>query len=182
MQAVSGAGLSGPSALELLDNVIPWVPGEEEKMEQEVGKILGRVEQGRPSPAPIKVSAHCHRVPTIDGHLEAVSVKFARPAALPAVREALEGFVGDEEVAKLPSSTASPLLVRDEPDRPQPRLDRDTGAGMTVVVGRLRPCGVLDARFVVLSHNTVRGAAGGALLNAELLAARGLLRRGESPA
>jgi len=179
MQAVSGAGLGGPSALEMVDNVIPWIPGEEEKMEPEIRKILGRVEAGRPAPEPLRVSAHCHRVPTIDGHLEAVSVKLGQRVGLPAIREAMERFGADDEIAALPTSTPRPLVVRDEPDRPQPRLDRDAGRGMTVVVGRLRPCEVLDVKFVVLSHNTLRGAAGGTLLNAELLASRGLLARQE---
>ncbi|HXV77915.1 MAG TPA: aspartate-semialdehyde dehydrogenase [Candidatus Polarisedimenticolaceae bacterium] len=177
MQAASGAGLAGPTALQLLDNVLPHIPGEEQKMEREVGKILGRVEAARIEPAPLVVSAHCHRVPTIDGHLEAVSVKLAVGADLDAVRGALLDFRGAIEPGSLPSAKARPLLVRDEDDRPQPRLDRDEGSGMTVVVGRLRRCPVLDLRFVVLSHNTVRGAAGGTLLNAELLAARELLPR-----
>jgi aspartate-semialdehyde dehydrogenase len=175
MQAVSGAGLAGPSALQLLANVVPYIPGEEEKMEQEVGKILGRVDGVAVARQSIAVSAHCHRVPTIDGHLEAVSVGFERRTDLAAVRSAMDEFRGELEPGVLPSATHRPLVVRDEPDRPQPRLDCDAGNGMTVVVGRLRPCPVLDFRFVVLSHNTIRGAAGGALLNAELLAARDLL-------
>ena len=128
-------------------------------------------------PASIDLSAHCHRVATVDGHLEAVSVEFERAATPAAVREAFESFVGESAYRELPSSSDRPIVVRDEPDRPQPRLDRDTGGGMAVVVGRIRPCAVLGMKFVLLSHNTVRGAAGGTLLNAELLAARGLLPR-----
>jgi aspartate-semialdehyde dehydrogenase len=177
MQALSGAGLEGPRGLEALDNVIPYIAGEEEKMERELGKILGGVEAGRALPAPLTLAAHCHRVPTLDGHLEAVSVELERRASPEQAAEAMRAFRGDTEGRGLPSAPDAPIVVRDEPDRPQTRLDRDTGGGMAVVVGRLRPCPVTTLRFVVLSHNTVRGAAGGTLLNAELLAACGLLRR-----
>lgn len=177
LQALSGAGLEGPRGLEALDNVIPYIAGEEEKIEREVGKILGRAEGGRVRPAEIAVSAHCHRVPTLDGHLEAVSVELARPASPAEAAAVLRGFRGDAAERALPSSPEALIVVRDEPDRPQTRLDRDTHGGMAVVVGRIRPCPLTTLRFVVLSHNTVRGAAGGALLNAELLAACGLLRR-----
>jgi aspartate-semialdehyde dehydrogenase len=179
MQAVSGAGLSGPSALQMLDNVIPLIPGEEEKMEQELDKILGEVDGARLRRAPVTVSAHCNRVGTIDGHLETVSVKLRSAVGLAEVRDVLDAFRPDDEITALPSSTDRPIHVTDQADRPQPRLDRDRGRGMAVVVGRLRPCPVLDFRFVVLSHNTIRGAAGGTLLNAELLAARGLLGQRE---
>jgi aspartate-semialdehyde dehydrogenase len=177
MQALSGAGLEGPRGIETLDNVIPFIAGEEEKIEREIGKILGTVEDGRVRPAPAAVAAHCHRVPTLDGHLEAVSVELARPATPQEAAEVLRAFRGETAGQGLPSAPESPIVVRQEQDRPQTRLDRDTGGGMAVVVGRLRPCPLTTLRFVVLSHNTVRGAAGGTLLNAELLAARGLLRR-----
>ncbi len=177
MQSISGAGLSGPRAVELVDNVIPHIPGEEEKIEAELGKILGRATADAFHPADVAVSAHCHRVPTLDGHLEAVSVELARPASPQDAMAALESFRGDVEGLGLPSAPERPIVVRREADRPQTRLDRDTGSGMAVVVGRLRPCPVLTLRFVLLSHNMVRGAAGGALLNAELLAARELLPR-----
>ena len=177
MQAVSGAGLSGPRAVELLDNVVPYIAGEEEKIEVELGKILGRASAERFEPATIAVSAHCHRVPTIDGHLEAVSVELERPARPEDAAAVLASFRGDIEGLKLPTAPRFPIVVRREPDRPQPRLDRDCGSGMSVVVGRVRACPVLTLRFVLLSHNMVRGAAGGALLNAELLAARALLPR-----
>ncbi len=177
MQALSGAGLEGPRGIEALDNVIPFIPGEEEKIEREIGKILGRMKEGRVQPAAATVSAHCHRVSTLDGHLEAVSVELARPASPEEAVAALRAFRGETAADALPSAPATPIVVRDEPDRPQTRLDRDTLGGMAVVVGRVRPCPLTTLRCVVLSHNTVRGAAGGTLLNAELLAARGLLRR-----
>ena len=181
MQAVSGAGVEGPRALDVLDNVIPHIPGEEEKIETELGKILGDFDGARLRRADFAVSAHCHRVPTLDGHLEAVSIGLERKATASEIGDALRSFRSAAEPDRLPSACGPPIVVREEVDRPQPRLDRDCGGGMTVVVGRIRPCNVLDFRLLVLSHNTVRGAAGGTLLNAELLAARGLLAR-RSPA
>ena len=180
MQAVSGAGLEGPRAIELLDNVIPYIAGEEEKIEIELAKILGGADERGFAPAPIGVAAHCHRVGTVDGHLEAVSVELERRPSVEEAIEVLSRFTGEIASLALPTAPRAPIVVRREPDRPQPRLDRDAGGGMTVVVGRVRPCPVLTLRLVVLSHNTVRGAAGGAILNAELLAARGLLRSGST--
>jgi aspartate-semialdehyde dehydrogenase len=180
LQAVSGAGLSGPRAIELIDNVVPYISGEEDKIEAELGKILGTATAERIVPADVAVSAHCHRVPTVDGHLEAVSVELARSASPEEAIAALSGFRGDIEGLGLPTAPEAPIVVRREPDRPQTRLDRDSGNGMSVVVGRVRACPVFTLRFVVLSHNMVRGAAGGALLNAELLAARDLLPRRSS--
>jgi len=177
MQSVSGAGLDGPRAIEMLDNVVPYIGGEEDKLEAEIGKLLGTASAEGILPADVQVSAHCHRVPTLDGHLEAVSVELAHTISVDDAIAALESFQGDIAGAGLPSAPAAPIVVRREPDRPQTRLDRDTGDGMSVVVGRVRPCRVLTLRFVVLSHNMVRGAAGGALLNAEWLAARDLLPR-----
>jgi aspartate-semialdehyde dehydrogenase len=177
MQAISGAGADGPRALDLVDNVIPYIPGEEEKIESELGKILGAVEAGALRRASVVTSAHCHRVPTLDGHLEAVSFELARPATAEEIVERLRGFRGETAGLDLPSAAEPPIVVRDEPDRPQPRRDRDTGSGMAVVVGRVRPCRALGWKMEILSHNTVRGAAGGAMLNAELLAARELLPR-----
>jgi len=177
MQAVSGAGLAGPRAIELLDNVIPYIAGEEDKIEVELGKILGTATAERFAPAGIAVSAHCHRVPTLDGHLEAVSVELDRPPTPEQAIAALASFRGDIDGLSLPTAPPFPIVVRREPDRPQPRLDRDCGGGMSAVVGRVRRCPVLTLRFVVLSHNMVRGAAGGAVLNAELLAAKDLLPR-----
>ena len=177
LQAVSGAGLTGPRAVDLLDNVVPYIAGEEEKIESELGKILGKATAERFEPAPIAVSAHCHRVPTIDGHLEAVSVELQHPPSPEDAIAALLAFRGDIEGLDLPTAPRSPIVVRREPDRPQPRLDREAGSGMSVVVGRVRACPVLTLRFVLLSHNMVRGAAGAAVLNAELLAAREMLPR-----
>jgi aspartate-semialdehyde dehydrogenase len=177
MQSVSGAGLEGPRAIEMIDNVIPFIGGEEEKLEAEIGKLLGTASGEAFVPSDIRVSAHCHRVPTLDGHLEAVSVELARPVGPEEAIAALEDFRGDVAGAGLPTAPDPPIVVRREPDRPQSRLDRDAGDGMTVVVGRVRPCPVLSLRMVVLSHNMVRGAAGGALLNAEWLASRDLLPR-----
>jgi aspartate-semialdehyde dehydrogenase len=177
MQSVSGAGLAGPRAIDLLDNVVPYIAGEEEKIEAELAKILGRATAERFVPASIAVSAHCHRVPTIDGHMEAVSVELDRRATPDEAIAVLASFRGDIEGLSLPTAPEFPIVVRRELDRPQTRLDRDCGDGMSVVVGRVRACPVLTLRFVVLSHNMVRGAAGGALLNAELLAARELLPR-----
>ena len=177
LQAVSGAGVDGPSALELTDNVLPYIPGEEHKLECELSKILGSVDGGRLKPDGVVVSAHCHRVGVLDGHLEAVSMELERSVAPEEAAESLRGFRGESEARELPSSAARPIVVREEPDRPQPRLDRSTGDGMSVVVGRIRPCPVLGLKMELLSHNTVRGAAGGTLLNAELLAARGLVPR-----
>jgi aspartate-semialdehyde dehydrogenase len=177
MQSVSGAGLDGPKAIEMLDNVVPYIRGEEEKIEEELGKLLGGATASAFAPADLKVAAHCHRVPTLDGHLEAVSVELARSAGPEEAIAILEAFRGDVDGAGLPSAPAQPIVVRRQPDRPQTRLDRDVEAGMSVVVGRVRPCPVLTLRMVILSHNMVRGAAGGALLNAEWLASRDALPR-----
>lgn len=177
LQAVSGAGLEGPRSLEMLDNVLPFIAGEEEKIEAELGKILGVPEDGTIRPADIRVSAHCHRVSTLEGHLEAVSVELEHPATPEEAALVLRDFTGDVRDLGLPTSPEQPVLVRSEPDRPQPRLDREAGGGMSVVVGRLRRCPVLTLRLELLSHNTVRGAAGATLLNAELLVAKGLVPR-----
>jgi len=175
MQALSGAGAEGPRALDLIDNVLPHIPGEEDKMENELSKILGALRGAGIEREPIVVSAHCHRVPVIDGHLEAVSLELGCKVEPEQAKELLGGFVGDVAELDLPSSVAPPIVVRPEEDRPQPRLDRDTGGGMSVTVGRIRPCPVLGLKLELLSHNTVRGAAGCTVLNAELLAARNLI-------
>lgn len=172
MQAVSGAGYPGVAALDALGNVIPFIGGEEEKLEQETRKILGTVGME----AQIVVSAHTNRVPVVDGHLEVVSLGLGRRVSPEEAIAALEGFRGTEEVARLHSSPARPVEVDRRPDRPQSRLDLDRGNGMTVTVGRVRPCPLLDLRLVLLSHNTVRGAAGAAVQNAELLVSRGWVR------
>ncbi len=173
MQALSGAGYPGVPSLDILDNVVPYISGEEEKVESEPLKILGAYANGSYSPATFAISAHCNRVATSDGHLECVSVALSKQASLDDVRRALASFTSVPQTLGLPSAPAHPILVRDEADRPQPRLDRDCEKGMATVVGRLRPCNVLDYRFVLLGHNTIRGAAGAALLNAELMLARG---------
>ena len=172
MQAISGAGYAGVASYAILDNVIPYIGGgEEEKIESEPRKILGRWADGRFADAPMTISAQVNRVPTIDGHLMTVSAKFREPAELRDVRAALENFPSLD----LPTAPKRPIHYLDAVDRPQPRLDRDRERGMAVTVGRLRPCPILDVRFVALVHNTIRGAAGAAILNAELLKARGLL-------
>lgn len=175
LQAISGAGYPGVSAMDITDNVVPFIASEEEKIERETQKILGTARDGAVAPAPFPVSAQVHRVNVQDGHLAAIRVKLQRRAKLEELRAALAEFSGVPQALKLPSAPERPILVRDEPDRPQPRLDRDAGGGMSVTVGRLLPDSVLDYRFVALSHNTIRGAAGAAILNAELLAAQGRL-------
>jgi aspartate-semialdehyde dehydrogenase len=171
LQALSGAGYPGVASLDILDNVLPFIGGEEEKIESETTKILGSFNESRIDLAPMAVSAQCHRVNVSDGHMAAVRVKLTRKATLDDVREALMSFRSLPQELGLHSAPANPIVVRDEPDRPQPKLDRDAGNGMTITAGRLKPDSVLDYRFVVLSHNTIRGAAGAAILNAELLIA-----------
>jgi aspartate-semialdehyde dehydrogenase len=175
MQALSGAGYPGVPSLDILDNVIPYIAGEEEKVESEPLKILGRLEGEAVKEAEMIISAQCHRVATREGHLGAVSVKLGQEADRKEVVEALQSFRGALQDLGLPSAPERPIVVREENDRPQPRLDRDEGEGMSVVVGRVRECPVLDYKFLVLGHNTIRGAAGAAILNAELLEAQGYL-------
>jgi aspartate-semialdehyde dehydrogenase len=175
MQALSGAGYPGVASLAISDNVLPFIEGEEEKIEQEILKILGKLNGARIEESPLAVSAQCHRVNVTDGHLAAVRVKLLRPAAIDEVSAALASFTALPQELRLHSAPERPIIVREELDRPQPRLDRDAGNGMSVTIGRLRPDNVLDYRFVVLSHNTIRGAAGAAILNAELLIATGNL-------
>jgi aspartate-semialdehyde dehydrogenase len=171
MQAISGAGYPGVASLDITDNVLPYIGGEEEKIESETVKILGRVNNGRIVDADALVSAQCNRVNVIDGHTAAMRVKLAQTASTDQVREALRSFTSLPQELKLHSAPARPIIVRDEVDRPQPRLDRDAGNGMSITIGRISPDNVLDYRFVALGHNTIRGAAGAAILNAELLAA-----------
>jgi len=175
LQAASGAGYPGVSSLDLLDNVIPFIGGEEDKIETECARLLGRCEGGAIVPAPLTVAAMVHRVPVIDGHLVSASVRFRTAPSVDEATQALATFVGSEIVRALPSSPARPIEVEARPDRPQPRLDRDRGQGMTVTVGRLRPCPVHHLRFVAMGHNLVRGAAGAALQNGELALAAGEL-------
>jgi aspartate-semialdehyde dehydrogenase len=173
LQALSGAGYPGVASLDITDNVLPYIGGEEEKIETETLKILGRLDGARVEPAPFKVSAQVHRVNVTDGHMAAVRVKLARRASPEELREAFASFTSLPQELRLHTAPAHPVIVRDERDRPQPKLDRDAGGGMSVTVGRIMPDNVLDYRFVALGHNTVRGAAGAAILNAELLAATG---------
>ena len=171
MQAISGAGYPGVASLDITDNVLPFIGGEEEKIESETVKILGRVDGATIKGAEMKVSAQCNRVNVIDGHLAAMRVKLSEAASLDQVREALASFSSLPQELNLHSAPARPIIVRDEVDRPQPRLDRDAGNGMSVTVGRIAADNVLHYRFVALGHNTIRGAAGAAILNAELLLA-----------
>ena len=175
MQAASGAGYPGVPSLDILANVIPFIGGEEEKMERETVKILGTLGIGGVAPAEITLSAHCNRVPVIDGHMEVVSAGFRDAPSVAAATRALSRFAGPDVVRSLPSSPTPVIEIEPRPDRPQPRLDIDRGGGMAVTVGRVRPCTLLDIRFVVLGHNTIRGAAGAGVQIAELLKAEGRL-------
>ncbi|HEV7570268.1 MAG TPA: aspartate-semialdehyde dehydrogenase [Thermoanaerobaculia bacterium] len=177
MQAISGAGYAGVSSYAILDNVIPFIGGgEEEKIETEPRKILGRWDDDRFIDAPFRISAQVNRVATIDGHLMTISLKLRDGAVdLDAIRDAIRNFTGEPQHLNLPSAPKQPVHYVSEQDRPQPRLDRERERGMAVTVGRLRPCPLLDIRMVALVHNTIRGAAGAALLNAELLDAKGML-------
>jgi aspartate-semialdehyde dehydrogenase len=176
LQAISGAGYPGVASMDIQGNVVPFIGGEEEKMEAEPQKLLGKWDGSRFIDAGIGLSAHCNRVPVIDGHLECVSVGLKKIASLDEVREALRNFEVDAELASLPTALRNPIVVLDEENRPQPRRDVNVGNGMAAVVGRVRECPLLDVKLTLLSHNLVRGAAGAALLNAELLAARGFLK------
>jgi aspartate-semialdehyde dehydrogenase len=177
LQAVSGAGYNGVPSMDMVDNTVPFIGGEEEKTEEEPHKILGRIEGDRiVADTAIRISAHCNRVPVVDGHTACVSMGFAgQKPSRDEILRIWKSFTSLPQQMKLPLAPAQPILYRDEENRPQPRKDRDAGKGMTVVVGRLRECKVFDFRFVGLSHNTVRGAAGGGILNAELLYKQGYL-------
>jgi aspartate-semialdehyde dehydrogenase len=175
MQAVSGAGYPGVASLDILGNVIPYIASEEEKMEEETKKLLGQLNNNHVQDAGFSMTAHCNRVAVEDGHTESVSVKLKQKADIEAVLAAIRDFKSKPYELGCPLAPDRPLVYDTAPDRPQPRFDLDRGKGMTVSVGRLRPCGVLDYKFTVLSHNTIRGAAGAALLNAELLKVQGYL-------
>jgi aspartate-semialdehyde dehydrogenase len=175
MQAISGAGYPGVASLDILGNVIPFIKNEEEKMEEETRKLLGHLNGKRVIPGEFAMSAQCNRVAVEDGHTESVSLRLKKKATREEIIDAWNSYRAEPQELKLPSAPERPVVYVDAADRPQPRLDVDTGAGMTSVVGRLRPCGVLDWKFTVLSHNTIRGAAGAAVLNAELLKAKGYL-------
>jgi len=174
MQAVSGAGYPGVASMDILDNVVPYIANEEEKMEEEMLKLLGKLDGHAVKPLVARMSASCNRVPVVDGHTVSISVKLAKKATH---EEILAAWAEFRPLAgqNLPSAPDQPVQWAPQPDRPQPRLDRNRGNGMAATVGRLRPCGVLDWKFTVLSHNTIRGAAGATILNAELLASLGKL-------
>ena len=177
MQAVSGAGYPGVASMDILGNVVPYIGSEEEKMEAETLKLLGKLEGHGVTPLNARITAHCNRVAVEDGHTECVSIKLAKPATRGQILAAWAEFrplAGKD----LPTAPNQPVQFAPQPDRPQPRLDRNRDHGMAVTVGRLRPCGLLDWKFVALSHNTVRGAAGATILNAELLASLGKLEIG----
>jgi len=176
MQAISGAGFPGVASMDIVGNVIPFIGGEEAKIESETQKILGEVVDGRFVPLPAAVSAHCNRVPVVDGHTVTVSVGLTAEPRFEELVEAYETFSGEPQRLKLPTAPAQPVLYLKEENRPQPRRDALRGGGMTVTVGRLRECRVLDWKFVCLGHNTIRGAAGAAILNAELMHAKGMLQ------
>ena len=171
MQALSGAGYPGVPSLAIEDNIIPFIKGEEEKVETETLKLLGKFNGDKVEFADIKVSASCHRVPVIDGHTEAVWVEFDRSVEVEEVRRAFESL----KPLDLPTSPDKVIIVRDEQDRPQPRLDRDAGNGMSIVVGRIRKDDSNSVKYIVLGHNTVRGAAGASILNAELMVSQKII-------
>lgn len=172
MQAISGAGYPGVASLDIVDNVIPFITAEEEKLETETLKILGSMSE----PADFKISASCHRVPTLDGHMVAVFLELKRKATVKSVTEAMKKFVGEPQHLKLPTAPENPIIVRMEDDRPQTRLDRMAGKGMSVVVGRVREDPALKGvKFIALGHNTIRGAAGCGVLNAEYLKAKKII-------
>jgi len=175
MQAISGAGYPGVASMDITANVVPYIGGEEPKMESETQKILGSVDHGGFSPLEAAVSAACNRVPVVDGHLVAVSVELSSRASESELRSAIERFSGMPQQKKLPSAPKYPLIYMDAQDRPQPRRDVERENGMSVFVGRLRSCPVLDWKFIALGHNTIRGAAGAAVLNAELMKVEGYL-------
>jgi aspartate-semialdehyde dehydrogenase len=176
LQAISGAGYPGVASMDIQGNVVPFISGEEEKMEAEPQKLLGKWDGARFVEAGLGISAHCNRVPVLDGHLECVSLGLKKIASLAEVREALRTFAVDDELASLPTALRHPVVVVDQENRPQPRRDVEAGEGMAAVVGRIRECPLHDVKLTLLSHNLVRGAAGAALLNAELLASRGFLK------
>jgi aspartate-semialdehyde dehydrogenase len=175
MQAVSGAGYPGVASLDILGNVIPFISNEEEKLEAETKKLLGELQNGTVKAAPFKISAQCNRVAVEDGHTESVSIKLKKPAKAEDILAAWSKFRARPQEINLPTAPEQPVIYDHSNDRPQPRLDVNRGRGMSATVGRLRPCSLLDWKFTVLSHNTIRGAAGAALLNAELLKHDGYL-------
>jgi aspartate-semialdehyde dehydrogenase len=175
MQAISGAGYPGVASMDINANVIPFIGSEEEKMQQETQKILGEFTGDAIRPLATKVSAHCNRVPVVDGHMVATSVELERKVGVAELIEAIGEYRSVPQERKLPSAPPRPVIYMEEKDRPQPRRDAERERGMAVFVGRVRECPVLDYKFMALGHNTIRGAAGAAVLNAELMYSEGLL-------
>lgn len=175
MQAISGAGYPGVPSMDIQGNVIPFIKGEEEKTETEPLKILGKLSGGKVENAKFKISAHCNRVPVYDGHTVCVSVKLNKKPSIEEFKKAMVDFEGEPQRMKLPSAPEKAIILREEADRPQPRLDLMEGKGMSTTVGRVREDNIMDYKYVTLSHNTIRGAAGAALLNAELIKAKGII-------
>jgi len=175
MQAISGAGYPGVPSMDIVGNVIPYIGSEEEKMQQETQKILGTIENGMTAPLKARVSAHCHRVAVVDGHTVAASVELSSGPKIEDIQSAMENFCGIPQQRGLPSAPLKPIVCMREQDRPQPRRDAGRENGMAVFVGRIRECPVLNVKFVACGHNTIRGAAGAAVLNAELMVSEGLL-------
>jgi aspartate-semialdehyde dehydrogenase len=175
LQAISGAGYPGVASMDIVGNVVPYIGGEEEKMQQETQKILGNFAGDHVEPLAAKVSAHCNRVPVVDGHTVTVSVELSAQPTEADLRNAFETYSSVPQQRELPSAPKHPVQYMPEADRPQPRKDAERERGMAAFIGRLRPCPVFDWKFVALGHNTIRGAAGAAVLNAELMHSEGLL-------
>ncbi|MFQ5729378.1 MAG: aspartate-semialdehyde dehydrogenase [Waddliaceae bacterium] len=173
LQALSGAGYPGVASLDIIDNIIPFISNEEDKVESEPQKIFGKYENGKVHFYPMKISAQCTRVPVIDSHTACVSVKLQKKARQEEIIQAWKSFRGRPQELRLPLAPKQPIHYFSEPGYPQPKLHRNLERGMAVSVGRLRPCPLYDWKFVILSHNTIRGAAGGAILNAELMVKEG---------
>ena len=175
LQAISGAGYPGVASMDIMGNVVPFIGSEEEKMQSETQKIMGEFRGDRIEPLAAKVSAHCNRVPVVDGHTVTVSVEFSAKPSEADLRHAIDGFTAVPQERALPSAPKRPVIYMEEQNRPQPRKDAERERGMAAFIGRLRPCPVLDYKFVALGHNTIRGAAGAAVLNAELMHSEGML-------
>ena len=173
LQALSGAGYPGVPSFDTLDNVIPYIAGEEEKIETEPLKILGCLSEGKIIPHPMRLSAHCNRVSVADGHMACVSIQLREKPTPEEIVSTWQLFAAEPQALQLPTAPHRPIIYHHEDHYPQPKFHRQLGKGMAVSIGRLRPCPLLDWKFTILSHNTVRGAAGCALLNAELLVKSG---------
>ncbi|MFK7802817.1 MAG: aspartate-semialdehyde dehydrogenase [Anaerolineae bacterium] len=180
LQAISGAGYPGVSSMDIMDNVVPHIGGEDGKLQSEPVKMCGTFVEGRIEPAPFAVSAQANRVPVIDGHLASIAVKLGQKVSIEEVAELFNNWYPSQEILDLPSSPEKVLIYRPEDDRPQPRRDRDAGNGLAWTVGKIRDCPVFDIRFMAITHNTLRGAASGSVLNAELLVKQGYIKQPEA--